>query len=192
MQQACLQTHSCMLTIIGLTEDGLTTIINSVKTPQPRSELSVSNYLFPTGFVVSGHTDLVKSVGMEAEKSGAVVKEVRVSGAFHSNLMSSAVADLEAVLRTVKIEVPILPVYSNVTGLPYTSVDEIRTGMALQVTKPVLWEGTMSHMIKNYFRNNHKDKSEMRFVEIGPGKQLKGILKRIDRTVYRKCDSVTV
>lgn len=195
MQRACSQTPSSMLTIIGLKEGAITDILDTVKHSHPDCELCIGNHLFQVGFVVSGNAEQVKEVGRQAEVSGAVIKQVRVSGAFHSKLMEPAVAQLEAILKEVDIQEPVVPVYSNVTGLPYTSVDEIRTGLALQVTRPVLWSATISHMVTSQLETAvvaHRPKLDVKFLEIGPGKQLRGMLKRIDRTAYRMSDSLTV
>lgn len=195
MQRACLQAPSGMLTVVGLEEEAVTAIVHSVKYSHPNSEVCIGNYLFPMGFVVSGGMEQVKEVGSQAELQGAVVKRVRVSGAFHSKLMAPAVAELGAVLKDVDFQDPAVPVYSNVTGLPYRNVADIRTGLSLQVTSPVLWSATISHMIANHFRTKEvgdKLKTDMKFLEIGPGKQLRGMLKRIDRTAYRMSNSLTV
>lgn len=188
MQRACSRTPSSMLSVVGLKEAAVTAILHSVKESYPDSELCIGNYLFPLGFVVSGSNEPVKEAGRRAGVSGAVVKQIRVSGAFHSKLMQPAVAELEAVLEEIDFRDPVVPVYSNVTGLPYESVGEIRTALALQVTSPVLWHATISHMVTNQFRTT----GEPKFLEIGPGKQLRAIMKRIDSTAYRTSTSFTV
>ena len=189
MQEACKITPSSMLTVIGLEEEALKTTIDSVKSSN--NEVSVANYIFPRGFVVSGNMESVKQVGREAEKLGATLKEVKVSGAFHSTLMKPAVPKLEAVLADMDVALPAFPVYSNATGLPYDNVEEIRTGLAMQVTSPVLWDATIRHMISSHFKDGDKDGTKL-FLEVGPGKQLKSMMKRIDRRAYRSCDNITV
>lgn len=189
MQEACTQNPSSMLTVTALEENALKAIIDSVKSCHPETEVCIGNYLFPQGFVVSGNLQQLREVGEKVKDLGAVVKRVKVSGAFHSQLMKPAVPKLEEVLQNVDIGFPAFPVYSNITGLPYKSAADIRTGLVLQVTSPVLWDASMSHMINNHFKEDCKD---LKFLEIGPGKQLKGMLKRIDRNAYRKCDSFTV
>lgn len=187
-----------MLTLVGLRLEDLQGIISTVKNSHPDCEVCVGNYLFPSGYVVSGNTEPVREVAAAAEGRGALIKEVRVSGAFHSQLMRPAVAELEAVLRNTDIQVPNFCVYSNVTGLPYQSVEEIRTGLALQLTKPVLWEDTMCDMIRNWLHRTEAtgdiegEKEEVKFLEVGPGRQLKTILKRIDRTAFRSCQNLTL
>ena len=165
--------------------------------PRGERDVCVGNFLFPGGVVISGEVGLVKEVGRRAEVEGASVKPVRVSGAFHSQLMAPAVPKLRASLETVHLRMPAFPVYSNVTGLPYGSVEEIRTGLALQVTQPVLWDRTMLHMVGEHVDVEEEGQvkrrtSGVRLLEVGPGKQLKGILKRISRTAYRQCDNLSV
>ena len=134
MQQACLETPSTMLTVVGLDHDTLQAIINS---SDMEGEACIANHLFPRGYVISGSVDRVEMIRKKAEELGATMKEVKVSGAFHSRLMSSAVEKLDAVLQEIDLSLPSIPVYSNVTGLPYSSVAEIKTGLAQQVTSPV-------------------------------------------------------
>lgn len=149
-------------------------------------KVCIANYIFPKGFVVSGHRQAVEYVSQEAESSlGATARAVAVSGAFHSPLMESAVPKLRAALDEAEISKPNIPVYSNVTGLPCTSAAEIRTQLAEQVTKPVLWEMSIRNMIKDSC-------SESVFIELGPGKQLKAMLKRISRDSFKTCLNVQV
>ncbi len=194
MQEACLQTPGAMATVIGMQEDALRAIIESVLEKEEKGdspEVCVGNSLFPGGAVVSGEVGLVREVGRRAEAKGASVRPVRVSGAFHSKLMIPAVGKLEAALRNVRLDMPTFPVYSNVTGLPYGTVEEIRTGLALQVTHPVLWDSAMLHMIRTHLEGMREDNG-VKILEVGPGRQLKGMLKRISRTAYRQCENITV
>ncbi len=187
MQEACIAAApSSMLTIIGLTKEDLEEIITSTRTPLYSEEATIANHIFPRGYVVSGKRDRVERIGREAIKRDAVLKEVKVSGAFHSKLMASVVMKLEGALEEMQISEPSFPVYSNVTGLPYCSVSEIRRGLTLQVTSPVLWDDTIRHIL-----HVNRDRV-MKFIEVGPGKQLKGMLKRIDKAAFRNCNTVTV
>ena len=198
MQRACQANHSTMLTVIGLRLQHLEGIIDSVKNSHPDSEVCVGNHLFPIGYVISGHTEPVKQVAKEAVQRGATVKQLRVSGAFHSRLMEPAVPELEAVLRDTDVKSPLFPVYSNVSGRAYSSVDEIRSGLTSQLTSPVLWEQAMSHMTETFLKKECQGGSEgdgteeVKFLEVGPGRQLKSMLRRIDKDAYRSCDNITV
>ena len=204
MQEACLEIPGAMTTIIGLQDVTLQAMIDAVLKDEEGSlspsekELCMGNHLFPKGIVVSGHVKLVQELTRRAESEGASVKPVRVSGAFHSKFMAPAVPKLQAVLKEVDLKMPIFPVYSNVTALPYGSVGEIRTGLALQVTRPVLWDRIVAGMIAEHLEGGAGEgegpgkAEEVRFMEVGPGRQLKGMLKRINKSAYQQCNNLTV
>jgi [acyl-carrier-protein] S-malonyltransferase len=110
-----------------------------------------------------------------AKNNGArLVKELTVSGAFHSPLMESAGSGLTGALERVEISDTRIPVYANVTAKPEQMAGKIRTLLGAQLTNAVLWESTILNMIGDGIRT---------FVEIGPGKVLQGLVKRIDSTV---------
>lgn len=198
MQDACRKSTSCMMMVSGLEEIFLQDVISSTETYC--SHACIASYIFPGGFVIAGNTDRVVAIEAEVKKLGATTKRVKVSGAFHSCLMSSAVPKLRAVLEEVELKHPSFPVYSNVTGLPYSSVEDIRTGLTMQITHPVLWLDTMTHMIKTYIMDGPGKDGQIRgtavsgmsFMELGPGKQLKGMLRRINKTAHSNCDNLMV
>jgi [acyl-carrier-protein] S-malonyltransferase len=103
-------------------------------------------------------------------KGAKLAKELVVSGAFHSPLMESAKEKLGEELKSAQIFEARKPVYANVTALPVTSPEDIRSLLFRQVTSPVLWEQTIQNMWNDGFTD---------FVEIGPGKVLQGLVKRI-------------
>jgi [acyl-carrier-protein] S-malonyltransferase len=105
-----------------------------------------------------------------AKLAGAkLVKELVVSGAFHSPLMESAREGLDAALRGTEIRDARIPVYANVTAEPVVRAGEIRTLLGRQLTSPVQWEKTVRNMVRD---------GAGTFVEIGPGKVLQGLVKR--------------
>ena len=108
------------------------------------------------------------------EKGSKLVKELIVSGAFHSPLMESAKETLKAELEATPIYDAKFPVYANVTALPVTKKEEIKDLLFRQVTAPVRWEETIVNMIKDGVEE---------FVEVGPGKVLQGLVKRINPDV---------
>ena len=186
-----------MVTVSRLEEDTLAELIQSTQECHT-SPACVGIYLCPGRSVVSGSVTRVTAVVKEAKNLGAVAKRVSVAGAFHSELMSSAVPKLQAALDSVPLKDPDFPLYSNVTGQPYSSVDEIRTNLALQVTQPVLWHHTMHNMIQKYITSNN-DRNERtskhedtRFIEVGPNNHLKTLLKHIHESAFRNCDSVSL
>ncbi|MFQ6093973.1 MAG: ACP S-malonyltransferase, partial [bacterium] len=108
---------------------------------------------------------------MAREKGAKKVIELAVSGAFHSPLMENAGEGLKKGLNEVKIRDAAIPVYANVTAKPVTSAAEIKELLYRQLTSPVRWSESMKNMIKD---------GADRFLEVGPGRVLAGLLRRID------------
>ena len=179
MQIACDEQNSGMITIIGLDESFIIKLCQDV-TENTEHLASIANYIFPKAFVISASKAGLELVREKAVKLGALsVKNVPVSGGFHSSFMSSAVPKLQKALEKIDVKQPSIPVYCNVTGQPYTNPEEIKKYLAEQVVKPVYWEQCVRHMIAT--------QGETEFIEVGPGKQLKSMLKRINRVSYDKC-----
>jgi [acyl-carrier-protein] S-malonyltransferase len=132
-----------------------------------------ANYNSPGQLVISGAVDAVHAVMEKCRESGAkIVKELVVSGAFHSPLMKNAMAGLEEALQAAPMADARIPVYQNVHGLPVTDSGSLRRNLLAQLTSPVHWHDTMLAMLK--------DKADV-FWEVGPGGVLRGLLKRIER-----------
>ncbi len=182
MHLACLDTPGTMATVRGVEREELEGLCQGAKAGG-LGEVCVANHIFPKGFVLSGTTPAVNFVKDELQKAGFSAKDVAVSGAFHSALMSSAVPKIGSALESVSLSPPTIPVYSNVTGLSYRSPEQIRTHLAAQVTQPVLWEQTIRNMIAS-------SPHGITFVELGPGHQLKAMLKRIDKDAFQRCISI--
>jgi len=172
MQRAGEMEHGTMAAVIGLDPQTVQDVC---------TEASVSGVVQPANFnspgqvVISGSVDGVRSAMALAKARGAkMVKELVVSGAFHSPLMRSAQEGLRNALATVTINDPQIPVYTNVTATAVTDGKTARRLLLEQLTSPVRWEESVAAMI-------HDGASS--FVEIGPGKVLQGLIKRIDPTV---------
>ena len=97
--------------------------------------------------------------------------------------MKPAQEALSAVLGEAKISMPSLTVYSNVTGLPYESAEQIRALLERQMTESVMWEQSVRHMMRAECKE---------YVETGPGKQLKAMMRRIDNDVWQKTEVLNV
>jgi [acyl-carrier-protein] S-malonyltransferase len=172
MQKACQENPGTMAAIIGL-EAGIVDEIcreaSNVGIVQP------ANFNSPGQIVVSGSVAGVREAMELAKIRGArIVKELAVSGAFHSPLMRSAEEGLHKRLDEAKIGDAHLPVYANVTAKPVRRSDDIRRLLSQQIISPVRWEESISNMIRD---------GATTLVELGPGEVLQGLIKRIDRSV---------
>lgn len=174
MQKAGGENPGTMAAIIGLDDKTIYEICSKVND----GIVQPANFNAPGQVVVSGDIPSVKKAMELAQKSGAkIVKELVVSGAFHSPLMESAKEGLKEVLDEIEFRKPSVPVYFNVTARPSFDVNEIRELLYRQITSPVLW----SQIIANMFSDGAS-----KFYEIGPGKVLQGLIKRIvpDAEIY--------
>ena len=176
-----------MVTVSRLEKEALVEVLQSTQLSHS-PPACVSIFLCPGRAVVSGSAAAVADAVGKARQLGAVAKKVKVAGAFHSKLMSPALPRLETALESVPMQIPKFPLYSNVTGQPYSDVGEIKRNLALQVTQPVLWHQTMLNMIRNHFTSTDTTRSP-RLAEVGPNSQLKNLVKHIDEAVHNNCDS---
>jgi [acyl-carrier-protein] S-malonyltransferase len=134
-----------------------------------------ANFNSPGQIVISGSIPGVKKAMILSKEKGAkMVKELVVSGAFHSPLMESAQKGLTNALNSSNISDAKIPVYTNVSAKPITNSKEIRESLQKQLTSAVLWEESINNMIKDGVGT---------FIEIGPGKVLQGLIKRINPEV---------
>jgi [acyl-carrier-protein] S-malonyltransferase len=172
MQRAGEIEKGTMAAIVGLNTD---TVIDICHKASSVGVVQCANFNSPEQIVISGSVEGVHKAVELAKSSGAkMAKVLVVSGAFHSPLMASARESFKAVLSSAKIQDAKIPVYANVTGKPVQKANEIRTLLIEQLTNPVLWEQSIKQMIS--------DGAKM-FVEIGPGKVLQGLVKKIDGNV---------
>ena len=172
MQQAGIDNPGIMAAIIGLhTEE----VENICKQASSKGIVQCANFNSPGQIVISGSIDGVHKA-MELCKSGGakLVKELVVSGAFHSPLMESAKNKLKNTLDIANFYNAKFPVYANVNAKPVKSKDEIKNNLFEQVTSPVQWEKTIVNMIEDGYDE---------FYEVGPGNVLQGLLKRINPDV---------
>ncbi len=177
MQAAALATPSGMTSVIGLDEAKIDELCRRV---EPSGKLWKANMLGPGNIVVSGESAALAEVEAVATELGAGrVVPLAVAGAFHSPLMHPADEQLAEVLATSAIESPRLPVYSNVDAEPHESPDDLRRTLVAQVIRGVRWDDSIRRMLADGFDT---------FYEIGPGRVLTGLLKRIDRKV--PCTSI--
>jgi [acyl-carrier-protein] S-malonyltransferase len=133
-----------------------------------------ANLLCPGNVVVSGTQAGCDALETLAEPAGARTVRLAVAGAFHTDLMKPADACLAEALGRVTLRPPRVPIWSNVDAQPHTDPEEIRDLLVRQVVQPVLWEQTMRGLLAA---------GVTRFFEIGPGRVLAGLLKRVQRKI---------
>jgi [acyl-carrier-protein] S-malonyltransferase len=135
--------------------------------------LQVANLLSPGNIAVSGTKAACERVAAMAADAGAMKAiPLAVAGAFHTAIMQPAVERLAAALSDIPLNKPRIPVVSNVDGRPHDDPEEIRDLLIRQVVSPVRWEDSMRWLLANGCD---------RFYEVGPGRVLRGLMKRIDR-----------
>ncbi|HTY38847.1 MAG TPA: ACP S-malonyltransferase [Bacteroidota bacterium] len=172
MQQAGIEKPGTMAAVVGLDPAAVGEVCC---TAWDTGVVQAANFNSPGQIVISGSVEGVRKAMELAKARGAkLVKELPVSGAFHSPLMESAKEGLHTALEKILIRDAAIPVYANVTAKPVQKSEEIRRLLNDQLTSPVRWEETI--------RNMAADGAD-KFVEIGPGKVLQGLVKRIVPTV---------
>lgn len=180
MQAAADARASGMVSVLGLDEDQVDTICEDCR--RTGEILQIANYLCPGNIVVSGDLAACNRVEHEAKEAGAMKSiPLAVAGAFHTPIMKPAVERLKTALANVEINSPRIPVYSNVDAASHEDPAEIRELLVQQLVSPVLWEESMRNMI---------DADHTEFYEVGPGKVLRGLLRRINRKL--ECHNVSV
>ncbi len=172
MQKAGENNPGTMAAVVGLTSQQ---VIEVCKKAETAGIVQAANFNSPAQTVISGSVAGVQEAMKTAKESGAkIVKELVVSGAFHSPLMSSAVEPLKAELAAKVFNNAEITVIPNVTALPNRSASEMKELLVMQVTAPVKWSESVELMIKE---------GVTRFVEVGPGKVLQGLVKSISKEV---------
>ncbi|GAB4150194.1 MAG: ACP S-malonyltransferase [Planctomycetaceae bacterium] len=136
--------------------------------------LRIANYLCPGNIVLSGENAACERALELIEQAGGKAVPLAVAGAFHTSIMEPADLRLAEALEGVTLKSPEIPVVSNVDALPHDNPEEIRDLLVRQVVSPVLWEDSVRHMLAAGVDE---------FYEIGPGKVLKGLLRRIERKI---------
>ena len=170
MEQAGKLRKGTMITLLGLDEAAVRDICDEVS---EKGTVQVANLNCPGQVVISGEVDATRLAAEKAIEAGAKrAIELKVSGAFHSELMLPAREKLEQELAGTQISAPKVPVIANASARFVTGPDDIRCSLADQLTSSVLWQKSMEKLIEG---------GVGLFVEIGCGKVLRGILRKIDR-----------
>ncbi|HBB93368.1 MAG: [acyl-carrier-protein] S-malonyltransferase [Bacteroidetes bacterium GWF2_49_14] len=170
MQKACEKEPSTMAAILGVENEVVEKVCAEI------AEVVVpANYNTTGQIVISGsHEGIDKAIARLTELGAKRAMKLQVGGAFHSPLMEPARAELAKAIEEAPIIAPVCPVYQNVNALPVTDPAVIRTNLVSQLTSPVRWTQTAQNMIAD---------GATRFIEVGPGTVLQGLIKKVDRSV---------
>ncbi|KPJ68224.1 hypothetical protein AMJ44_06900 [candidate division WOR-1 bacterium DG_54_3] len=175
MQEAVPLGEGSMAAIIGLSKEEVEACC---KRAAARGIVSAANLNSPGQIVISGKKQAVEEAGRLCQEAGAkMTVPLQVSAPFHCILMQPAAEKLKVELGKIEIKNAQIPVVANVTADYVSNGEEIRSLLLKQVTSPVLWEDSIKKMIHDGIKS---------FVEVGPGKVLSGLIKRIDRNTEVK------
>jgi [acyl-carrier-protein] S-malonyltransferase len=168
MQKSCEKTNGTMAAILGLENKIIEDICQ-----ETNGIVVAANYNCPGQVVISGEVDAVKNACEKLSSAGARRALVlNVGGAFHSELMIDAKKELSSAINQTVFNQPSCPIYQNVNGRPELSVEKIKENLIAQLTSPVKWTQSVNKMIQDGCNN---------FIEIGPGKVLQGLVRKINR-----------
>ncbi len=172
MQQAADATPSGMVSVLGLEKEQVQTLCDQ---SAAGDVLQIANYLCPGNIVISGDKAACeRAVPIALELGAMKAIPLAVAGAFHTSIMGSAVAQLTEALETVSFAPPRIPVVLNVDGQFHDDPSTIQKLLARQVVEPVLWENSMRALL---------ERETQEFFEVGPGRVLRGLLRRIERKI---------
>lgn len=181
MQAAADKASGAMVSILGLDEDQVRRLCDQAAEGQI---LEPVNFNCPGQIVISGEVEACRRAAQLAESFGAIkAVPLAVAGAFHTSMMAPAADELEAALASTPIrDLGEVRVLANITADDYGSADEIRRGLIRQLVEPILWQKCMERLLAE---------GAEQFYEIGPGRVLSGLMKRIQRrAAIRSINSV--
>lgn len=168
MHEAGQQRKGAMSAILGLEEGKIIELCRSTDTV-------MANINCPGQIVISGAAEnIAKAMEMATVSGASRAIQLQVSGAFHSPLMQSAVEGMVKYIGATDFKNPSIPVIGNVTALPLTTAEEVKTELKNQLLSPVQWQRSVEYMV---------EQGVTTFIEIGPGKVLTGLIKRINKDV---------
>ena len=176
MQESSDRRPSGMASLLMLERDQVQAICDEASAV---GQVSIANYLCPGNLAISGEKPAVAKAVELADAAGGKTVTLAVAGAFHTSIMEPADQKLAEALASVTIHKPRIPVVSNVDASVHWVPDEIRQLLVRQVVNPVRWEDSIRWLLAN---------GVTEFTEVGPGRVLAGLLKRIDRKA--KCENV--
>ncbi len=170
MQEACELQPSTMAAVLGLEDKVVEEVCQNVP-----GVVIPANYNCPGQLVISGEVNAVETACEQLKEKGAKRALVlKVGGAFHSPLMEPAREKLGKAIAATEIKQPMCPIYQNVDAKPHTNPQEIKQNLIAQLTAPVRWTQTLQNMLAD---------GATSFTEVGPGKALQGMVKKVDRKI---------
>ena len=170
MEEACIKYPGTMAAIIGLNNEVVENVCDKVE-----GIITTANYNCPGQIVISGQKKSVENACEFLKKNGAKrALMLPVGGAFHSPLMNSAKNKLTEEIEKINFSTPICPIYQNYSNNPETDPAKIKFNIIEQITSPVKWTQCIDKMIEN---------GTNKFIEVGPGKVLQGLVKKINPSV---------
>lgn len=171
MQKACLAAPSTMAAVLGMEDDQVDAICQSIT-----NEIVVAaNYNCPGQLVISGTLEGVAIASEKLKEAGAKrVLPLKVGGAFHSPLMGSAKEELSNAINSCSFATPICPIYQNISAKSYSEPNQIKQNLIDQLTGSVRWTQSVQNMIQD---------GATQFIEVGPGNALMGMIKKINPDV---------
>ena len=168
MQKACEAAPSTMAAIIGLDDPIVEEVCSGIS-----GVVVPANYNSPGQIVISGSIEgIAGAVEILKARGAKMAVTLAVGGAFHSPFMEPARIELEKAINNTRFHKPFCSIYQNVNAMPSTDPDEIKTNLVSQLTSPVRWTQTIRNMIAD---------GASSFTEVGPGKVLQGLIKKISR-----------
>lgn len=168
MQHACELEPSTMAAVLGLEDQIVEAVCADVD-----GIVVAANYNCPGQLVISGSVEAVEKACEKLKEQGAKRAMILpVGGAFHSPLMEPARKELANAIESTRFKTPICPVYQNVTTFAVSDPGAIKENLVFQLTAPVKWTQSVQNMISD---------GATHFIEVGPGKVLQGLVKKIDR-----------
>jgi len=178
MQRACEAEPSTMAAIIGLEDAEVEKVCSEIS-----GIVVPANYNCPGQLVISGSVSSVEEACEKLKESGARRAMILpVGGAFHSPLMESAREELSSAIESTAFNKPICPVYQNISAQAVSDPGEIKKNLVLQLTGPVRWTQIMENMLKD---------GANQVIEVGPGRVLQGLFKKVDREVPTESASLS-
>lgn len=170
MFSAGVEEPGTMFAVIGMDDDKVIEVCSRLTSGGSGVHVVAANFNSPGQIVVSGSAQYLRDNVGEFKKAGAkIVKELEVSGAFHSPLMEPAKNELQKAIEKIEFNDAKVPLYTNVYARPIQNSAELKSALIMQLTSPVLWSQSLNAMKNDGFGS---------FIEIGPGKVLQGLVKR--------------